>query len=75
MFLKKHVDILTTLWLGALYTFKIWLDKYLLNLRYRICEKSMKIFVSKKVNNNLDITSVWYGGPKVTSYCSFPFIF
>ena len=31
MFLKEYVDILTTLCLGALYTFKMWLDEYFLN--------------------------------------------
>ena len=31
IFLKEHVDILTTLWLGALYTSKMWLNEYFLN--------------------------------------------
>ena len=65
--------LLTKLWLGVLYTFKIWLDEYFLNSWYCNCERKMKMFqenvnvlsdetflwfVSKKVNNNLEITFV-----------------
>ena len=36
--------LLTTLWLGASYTFKMWLDEYFLGLRFRNCERSMKMY-------------------------------
>ena len=32
MFLKEDIDFLATLWLGALHTFEIRLDEYILNL-------------------------------------------
>ena len=65
---------LKTFWLGALSTFKMWFDEYFLKSWYCNCERSMKIyyenvnvqsdqtflqFVSKKINNHLDITSVF----------------
>ena len=36
--------LLTTLWLGALYTLKIWSDEYFLNSWYRDCERGIKIY-------------------------------
>ena len=33
---------LAALWLGDLYTFKIWLDEYFLNSWYHNCERSLK---------------------------------